>query len=98
MEHDQNPESAAARAVRLLGGPVKAAEKLKVDRYQTVQSWVKNQVPAVYTPEIVLLLEGALREWELRPDDWHRYWPALIGADGAPAVPREPEAAAQGAG
>lgn len=26
--------------------------------------------------------------WDLRPDDWHRIWPELIGAEGAP----EPQA------
>lgn len=26
----------------------------------------------------------ALRRWHLRPNDWHRIWPELIGADGAP--------------
>ncbi len=25
--------------------------------------------------------------WDLRPTDWHRIWPELIGADGAPDVP-----------
>jgi DNA-binding transcriptional regulator YdaS (Cro superfamily) len=29
----------------------------------------------------------AVRRWDLRPDDWHRIWPELIGAEGAPAVP-----------
>jgi DNA-binding transcriptional regulator YdaS (Cro superfamily) len=32
---------------------------------------------------------GAVRRWDLRPDDWHRIWPELIGAEGAPAVPAE---------
>ena len=27
-----------------------------------------------------------VRRWDLRPDDWHRIWPELIGAEGAPAV------------
>lgn len=27
----------------------------------------------------------AVRRWELR-DDWHRHWPELIGAKGAPKV------------
>lgn len=39
--------------------------------------------------------EGAVRRWHLRPDDWHRIWPELIEADGAPAVPTpEPAKAA----
>jgi DNA-binding transcriptional regulator YdaS (Cro superfamily) len=28
-----------------------------------------------------------VRRWDLRPDDWHRIWPELIGADGAPPIP-----------
>lgn len=31
--------------------------------------------------------EGAVRRWDLRPDDWAAVWPELIGAAGAPAVP-----------
>ena len=27
---------------------------------------------------------GTVKRWDLRPDDWHRIWPELIGADGAP--------------
>jgi DNA-binding transcriptional regulator YdaS (Cro superfamily) len=68
-------ESSAAKAVRLLGGPVKAAEALGVERYQTVQSWVKHQVPAAYCQQIVRLLPGQISLKELRPDDWERYWP-----------------------
>jgi DNA-binding transcriptional regulator YdaS (Cro superfamily) len=30
--------------------------------------------------------EGAVRRWDLRPDDWHLIWPELIGAEGAPEV------------
>lgn len=30
---------------------------------------------------------GLVRRWDLRPDDWHRIWPELIGAEGAPDVP-----------
>ena len=35
---------------------------------------------------------AAVRRWDLRPDDWHRIWPELIGADGAPDVPQAEEA------
>jgi DNA-binding transcriptional regulator YdaS (Cro superfamily) len=30
---------------------------------------------------------GAVRRWEVRPSDWHRIWPELIGAEGAPRLP-----------
>jgi DNA-binding transcriptional regulator YdaS (Cro superfamily) len=28
-----------------------------------------------------------VRRWDLRPADWHRIWPELVGQPGAPAVP-----------
>lgn len=30
--------------------------------------------------------KGAVRRWELRPLDWHKHWPELIGVEGAPDV------------
>ena len=35
--------------------------------------------------------DGAVRRWDMRPDDWHRFWPELIGTEGAPAVPTTAE-------
>lgn len=32
---------------------------------------------------------GAVRRWDLRPEDWHRIWPELIGTKGAPKVKPE---------
>lgn len=66
------PKSVAAeRAITALGGPVRAAQALGVKRYQTVQSWIRNRVPAEYCP----LIERATKEQgraisceELRPD------------------------------
>ena len=44
----------------------------------------------VCSPELCVTLEknsgGAVRRWDLRPDDWHLIWPELIGADGAPEI------------
>ena len=34
---------------------------------------------------------GVVRRQDLRPDDWHRIWPELIGAEGAPDVPQPAE-------
>jgi hypothetical protein len=28
-----------------------------------------------------------VRRWDIRPKDWHRIWPELIGAAGAPQIP-----------
>lgn len=33
---------------------------------------------------IELLSKQAVRRWDLRPDDWARIWPELIGRKGAP--------------
>lgn len=45
------------------------------------------------SPERCVLIEqitkGAVSRRHLRPDDWHRIWPELIGTDGAPAIPQE---------
>lgn len=39
-------------------------------------------------PELAVLIErdtgGAVPRWDLRPTDWHRIWPELIGREGAP--------------
>ena len=61
-------EPPAHRAVRLLDGPVKAARTLGVDRYQTVQSWLRTRVPAEYCPLIEEATGGAVRCEDLRPD------------------------------
>ena len=42
--------------------------------------------PAERVVEIERACSHEVRRWELRPDDWHRIWPELIGAEGAPAV------------
>ena len=54
MTTPQTPHEAARHAIRLLGGPSKAARLLKVKNasHQTVQSWLKYRVPAEYCPEI----------------------------------------------
>lgn len=40
--------------------------------------------------DLAVLIEDAtgrtVRRWDLRPDDWHKHWPELIGADGAPKL------------
>ena len=40
---------------------------------------------AVLAVGIEAATAGAVRRWDLRPDDWHRIWPELIGTDGAPS-------------
>ena len=51
-------------------------------------------VPAERAADIERACEFQVRRWDLRPDDWHRIWPELIGSEGAPAIPQpHPEAA-----
>jgi len=37
-------------------------------------------------------IDADARLWDLRPDDWHRIWPELIGTEGAPAIATATEA------
>lgn len=56
---------------------------------QLVWQWARRvrQVPLERCSAIELATDGAVRRWHLRPSDWHRIWPELIGAEGAPAAP-----------
>lgn len=44
-------------------------------------------------PETCVMVErnsgNRVRRWHLRPNDWHRIWPELIGAQGAPIVAQQ---------
>jgi len=52
-------------------------------------------------PELAVSIDresgGLVRRWDLRPEDWHRIWPELIGADGAPPASEEVEPIAKAA-
>lgn len=56
-----------------------------------VWQWLNNKRPI--SPEQAVSLEqisgNELRRWDLRPNDWWRIWPELIGAPDAPSVPNE---------
>lgn len=43
-------------------------------------------VPVELGSEIEAATDGQVMRWDLRPTDWHRIWPELVGMDGAPAV------------
>jgi DNA-binding transcriptional regulator YdaS (Cro superfamily) len=47
----------------------------------------KRPIPPALVPELEVACEGLVPRWAMRPNDWHRIWPELIGADGAPDVP-----------
>lgn len=42
---------------------------------------------AAYCSAIEQATERRVCRWDLRPDDWHRIWPELIGLVDAPALP-----------
>lgn len=56
---------------------------------QLIWQWARGvrPVPLDRCVPIERATAGAVRRWDLRPDDWYRIWPELIGADGAPAAP-----------
>jgi DNA-binding transcriptional regulator YdaS (Cro superfamily) len=54
-----------------------------------VSQWAggTKAVPLERCADMEKATAGAVSRWDLRPDDWPRFWPELIGAEGAPAVP-----------
>ena len=56
-----------------------------------VRQWQHGYGDRQPNPEYAMAIEqatgGKVRVWDLRPNDWHRIWPMLIAADGAPPVP-----------
>lgn len=60
-----------------------------------VNQWIKSDRPIPIQTCVVIeqKTEGEVRRWDLRPSDWHRIWPELIGVEGAPAVPADKVAA-----
>lgn len=58
------------------------------DQVRQWQHGYANRRPgAAHSVAIEQATGGAVRRWDLRPTDWHRIWPELIGSDGAPQVP-----------
>jgi hypothetical protein len=82
--------SGVKRAVdRFDGSPTKMAAALGGDVLrQHVEHWLKvGRVPPEHAPAVTAKTSVPL--WELRPDDWYKIWPYLIGAAGAPAIPMD---------
>ena len=74
--------------IDLLGGTAAVARRVGA-RLASVSEWRKNGIPDGRLIELGADIEraGGMPRWDLRPDDWHRIWPELIGTEGAPAVP-----------
>ena len=59
------------KAIVLMGGLTEATRKLKVKRYQTIQSWRVAGVPEKYCPMIERETGGEVRCEMIRPDvEW----------------------------
>lgn len=53
-----------------------------------VSMWAagKKPVPIERCVQIEHTTDGLVRRWDLRPEDWWKIWPELVGTEGAPAV------------
>lgn len=82
------------RAVEYCGGVTKLAEAIGVGQ-SVVSNWRKRRstIDAAGCVAIETATCGAVRRWDLRPHDWHKNWPELVGTPGAPAKPAAPAAA-----
>jgi DNA-binding transcriptional regulator YdaS (Cro superfamily) len=83
------PGEALRLAVKESGGLTAVASKLGVT-IQRLGNWAdRDAVPVEFCNQLVIATGGRLQLWDLRPDDWHRIWPYLIGTAGAPQVEGE---------
>jgi len=80
-------------AVEILGSQAALAARLNV-KQPTISEWSRGDrpVPLERCVEIETATNGGVRRWHLRPNDWHRIWPELIGAQGAPQPEPAPQA------
>lgn len=85
--------SALKLAIKSAGSQAALAALIGV-KQQHVWNWLNRggPVPPEHCAAIQTATKGAVTRWDLRPDDWHRIWPELVGAEGAPAVPAEENA------
>lgn len=72
------------------GGTAKLADALGISSVYLHQL-AARQGDREPKPELAVCIErathGAVMRWDLRPDDWHRIWPELVGRKGAPKAP-----------
>lgn len=76
--------------IDLLGGTMAVARLLGTSG-ASISEWRRNGIPELRLVELAASIEqaGGPRRCELRPDDWHRIWPELVGKRGMPKVPAE---------
>ena len=52
----------------------------------------RKSMSAANAVQIERLSQGVLKRWHVRPRDWHKVWPELVGSTDAPATPdQEPQ-------
>lgn len=77
------------------GGLTELAGRLGISTVYLSQLSVR-QDGRVPSPELAVQIAketgNVVARWDLRPEDWHRIWPELIGLEGAPEVPAKNEA------
>lgn len=67
-------------------GAALAAELGMNPSYLSQMAHGHRPVPPALAAGIERATGGAVRRWDLRPDDWHRIWPEIVSADGAPPL------------
>lgn len=71
------------------------AASIGIKNAAQLRQWQHGYAGRIPGPENCVALEqvtnGAIRRWDLRPNDWHLIWPELIGIDGAPTVAEKQE-------
>jgi DNA-binding transcriptional regulator YdaS (Cro superfamily) len=72
-------------AIEACGSLTSLAARLSVEP-QVVVNWRTRGVPVTQCSALEAACDLAVRRWDMRPDDWHRIWPELIGTEGAPPV------------
>lgn len=75
-----NAIDAAAKAC---GGLARLAQQIGAST-QTVSNWRGRGAPVEQCAAIERATSGVVRRWDLRPDDWWKIWPELVGQPGAP--------------
>lgn len=75
------------RAADRVGSQTALAEAIGV-KQPTISEWARGgrPVPIERCVDIERATSREVMRWDLRPADWHRIWPELIGQEGAPAV------------
>lgn len=78
-------------AIQKAGGPSKVAGLIGVS-VQAVCFYRDGKRTFPVEHGAALEAASGVKRWEMWPQDWHRIWPELIGADGSPEIEQEARA------